>query len=473
MGEEIPTSHFRPEDFADFRQSLEAETALLSRQLEAQRFSQAPLCAGFELEAWLVDPRGVPLALNQPFLRRLNHPLVVAELALFNIEINGSPVLLQGQALSRLHAELDDTKRRCRDAAIALGARMLTIGIPPALEEAQLDLAHMSPSSRYRALNEQVLKARDGAALRLDISGREELHTSHSNVMLESAATSFQIHLQVSPERAVRAYNAACMISAPMVAICANSPFLFGMDLWDETRIPLFEQAVHTGPAYRPRVSFGSGYLRHTMAECFQENLRHYPVLLPVRAEAPVADFQHLRLHNGTIWRWNRPLVGFDDSGQAHLRLEHRVVPSGPSGADSIANAALFYGLIEALSTLPEPPERQLPFNQARRNFYAAARQGLAAPCIWLDARRGRIAALLEDELLPLAHRGLQQLGIDATDSSRYLGIIGARLRSAQTGAHWQREWVRRHGRDMVAMSQAYLHRQQLGRPVHEWDYTC
>jgi len=396
MGEDIPTSQFSAEDFAAFRQVLEAETELLARHLGQGRFSRGPATAGFELEAWLVDPRGVPLAINQSFLQRLDNPLVVPELALFNIEINSTPVSLQGHALSRLHAELDRTKRQCRDTATGLDARMLTIGIPPALDESQLTLAHMYPSSRYRALNEQILRSRGGRPLQLDISGREELHTRHSDVMLEAAATSFQIHLQVSPDAAMRAYNAACMISAAMVAISANAPFLFGTDLWDETRIPLFEQAVHPGDRYRPRVSFGTGYLRHSLLESFRENLDHYPPLLPVRTESRPEDFHHLRLHNGTIWRWNRPLIGFDACGQPHFRLEHRVVPAGPSGIDNIANAALFYGLIEALSTQTKPPEARLPFTQARANFYAAARQGLSAPCIWLDGRRGEIGALLE-----------------------------------------------------------------------------
>ncbi len=473
MGEDIPSSHFSAEDFAAFRRVLEAETGLLEHQLEAGRFSPGPPVAGFELEAWLVDPRGVPVALNQPFLRRLDNPLVVPELALFNIEINGTPVALHGQALSRLHAELDHTKRQCRDTAAELDARLLTIGIPPALDEAQLDLSHMYPSSRYRALNEQILRARGGRPLQLNIIGREALHTRHGDVMLEAAATSFQIHLQLSPEIAMRAYNAACIISAAMVAISANAPFLFGADLWDETRIPLFEQAVHPGERHLPRVGFGSGYLRHGLLECFQENLRHYPPLLPTLTESRPEDFHHLRLHNGTIWRWNRPLIGFDAAGRPHFRLEHRVVPAGPSGIDSIANAALFYGLIEALSRQPEAPEWHLPFAQARTNFYAAARQGLNAPCTWLDGRRGSIGALLEQHLLPLAYAGLERLEIDTADSKRYLGIIAARLGNGQTGACWQREWVRRHGHDMIALSQAYLHHQQQGLPVHAWDHGC
>jgi hypothetical protein len=294
--------------------------------------------------------------------------------------------------------------------------------------------------------------------------------------MLESATTSFQLHLKVHPRHATRAYNAALVMSAPMVAIASNSPYLFGHDLWDETRIPLFEQSVavggFAGASHGPlrRVSFGSGYVRESIHECFIENEQHYPVLLPMRYYEGLEQMSHLRLHNGTIWRWNRPLIGFDYDGMPHLRIEHRVVPGGPTVVDVIANAAFFFGLMQTLMQAGTAPEQRLPFATARDNFYAAARHGLDTQVTWLDGRKGPVRALLLEELLPAARAGLELLEIDRDDIDKYLGIIEGRARSAMTGAAWQRAWVDRYGRDMEGLTEAYYLRQASGRPVHSWD---
>jgi hypothetical protein len=306
----------------------------------------------------------------------------------------------------------------------------------------------------------------------LDIRGGEALCTEHSDVMLEAATTSFQIHLQVKASEAAAFFNAALMLSAPMVAATANSPFLFGRQLWQETRIPLFEQAVAVGgdiagdaQVYR-RVTFGSGYLQSSLLELFQENLAHYPPLLPHCHDTAPEDLHHLRLHNGTIWRWNRPLIGFGRDGTPHVRIEHRVVPAGPSIADSIANAALFYGLVHALADVPAWPA--LSFAQSRANFYAAAKDGLRAEVLWRDAKVS-LRQLLLTELLPLAKQGLATLAIAEADIAYYLGIIEARIGSEQTGSRWQQAFVDRHGRDMQALTLAYLECQRSGLPVHEW----
>jgi gamma-glutamyl:cysteine ligase YbdK (ATP-grasp superfamily) len=334
----------------------------------------------------------------------------------------------------------------------------------------------MSDLKRYRALNEQVLRMREGEPLELDIHGRQHLSTTHRSVMLEAATTSFQLHLKIHPRDAVHAYNAGIILSAPMVAATANSPYLFGHDLWDETRIPLFEQSVAVGgmadASHGPlrRVTFGSGYARESIMECFVENEQHYPVMLPMQFHDGLEQMSHLRLHNGTIWRWNRPLIGFDYDGIPHLRIEHRVVPGGPTIVDAIANAALFFGLMQVLIDAGEPAEPHIPFATARDNFYAAARYGLDARITWYDGEKGTLRSLLLQQLLPQARSGLESLEIDRNDIERYLGVIEARLQSGQTGAAWQRAWVARHGNDMAAMTAAYLARQDAGRPVHAWD---
>jgi hypothetical protein len=292
--------------------------------------------------------------------------------------------------------------------------------------------------------------------------------------MLESAATSLQMHLQVSQEQAVRFYNAAHILSAPTVAVAANGAYLFGKDLWDDTRIPLFEQAVAvwggggSSESSIARVTFGSGYARESLLECFVENLERYPVLLPVVFPNEPTEFHHVRLHNGTIWRWNRPLIGVDAAGP-HLRLEHRVASAGPSIVDVMANMALFYGLAYAFVEDVPPPETRLPFAKTRANFYAAARYGLDSRVIWVDGREVGVRSLLLERLIPMAREHLQALGVDNGDIGYYLGIVQERLRLGRTGAAWQRAFVTKHGPDMGALVAAYAAHQRSGRPVHEW----
>jgi gamma-glutamyl:cysteine ligase YbdK (ATP-grasp superfamily) len=217
------------------------------------------------------------------------------------------------------------------------------------------------------------------------------------------------------------------------------------------------------------RVSFGSGYARRSITECFTENLQHLPVLLPMLFDDEPPQLSHLRLHNGTIWRWNRPLIGFDADGTPHIRIEHRVLPGSPTIEDAIANAALFYGLCMGLRMEPDLLAEQLPFSQAKDNFYQAARYGLNAHATWFNNQKIKIRHLLSEELLPLAQTSLQRLGIERDDSEHYLGIIKKRLERKQNGCNWQRLFVERYGADMPALTAAYLARQQAGAPIHEW----
>jgi hypothetical protein len=377
---------------------------------------------------------------------------------------------LRGGALTDMYQELSDTWGHCSDVAAELRARLVMIGILPTAKASDFVLANMSPLHRYHALNEQVLNQRGGEPLRLDVEGRDELLLEHGDVMLEAAATSFQIHLKINVEEGVRFYNAAKIISAPMVALCANSPFLLGADLWDETRIPLFEQAVAVGDSrLNQRVTFGVHYMQNSIAECFQANWRRYPILLPRLMDEPEDNLAHLRLQNGTIWRWNRPLIGFDAEHRPHLRIEHRVVPAGPSLLDSIANAAFFYGAVSALARLPVAPESLLSFQDAKDNFYLAAKSGLMAEIQWMDAGRVTLPQLVREHLLPLAKEGLLSLGIDSYEVDYWLGIIHDRVSLMRNGAAWQRAWVEKYGFDMHGLTESYIERQTGGRPVHEW----
>jgi gamma-glutamyl:cysteine ligase YbdK (ATP-grasp superfamily) len=476
MGQEISRSRFAAAEFEHFSQRVRVETELLAHLEADGRICQSGGVGGLELEAWLTRADGQPADLNVPFLERVARAAVVPELSRFNFEINVEPQALAGDGLARLGDELATTLAHCRAAAQSLDAKVIAIGILPTITAADLVPAHMSRMKRYRALNQQVLRQREGKPLALDIVGREHLSTTHHDVMLEAATTSLQAHLQVPASRAARYYNAAVLASAPVVAVAANSPLLFGKLLWEETRIPLFEQSVAVGgfDAARGgpirRVTFGSRYVERSLTELFQENVAHYPVLLPLIDDtAAPGELAHLRLHNGTIWRWNRPLLGFNQDGTLHFRIEHRVMPAGPTVIDMLANLAFFFGLCEGLASDPPAPEASIPFSQARDNFYQAARLGLAAHVVWLEGERCTVATLIRDRLLPLAQFGLSQLGVGRALAAHLLGIVESRARSGRTGAAWQREYFERHGRDAAALTCAYLERQQAGLPVHEW----
>jgi len=478
MGEEIHRGSFSQQDFDIFSEALRQQTELLKKWFAEGVFSEQPASGGFELEAWLIDSQAKPLAINEEFINKLNSDLVVPELARFNIELNGTPQILQGNALHKLQAELEQTWQNCCVTAQQLDSQLVMTGILPTVQDKDLCPENMSQMLRYQALNEQVLRLRQGKPLQLDINGHEHLKSTHYDVMLESAATSFQIHLQIPAHNAVRYYNAALATAAPLLAMATNSPYLFGKQVWEETRVPLFEQAVELGgiggAAFGPlkRVSFGSGYMRHSLMECFTENNEHFPILLPLVGVESSADadnrLPHLRMHNGTIWRWIRPLIGFDKDGTPHLRIEQRVIPAGPTIADGIANAAMFFGLMQSLVLSEQAIEDEIDFSVARDNFYAAARDGLSAQLTW-KSKKLSAQTLLKDELIPLAKQGLESLGLDTQDIEYYLGIIAMRVATGQTGSRWQKQCMQIFKGDFQAMTMQYLEHQQSGRPVHEW----
>ncbi|MDE8651541.1 hypothetical protein [Novosphingobium album (ex Liu et al. 2023)] len=476
MGQDIETAGFREADFAAFRQRLELETRSLGQGFAEGRLSREGPRIGFELEAWLIDRNCFPAPHNQSFLARLRDPMVVSELSRFNIELNGPPQMLAGDGLLRLERGLAASWRRCIGTAHDDVDTVIAIGTLPTLRESDLSLANITPSNRYLALNAELGKARRGAPLRIDIDCADaqgaHLRTCHSDVMLEAATTSFQLHLQAPCDRLPALFNASLLLSAPLVAIAANSPFLFGQPLWHESRIPIFEQALEqapprTGESDHRRVTFGAGYLGDDPTAIFAENLRDYPVLLPVPPHEPVERYAALRLHNGTIWRWNRVLVGFDADGTPHLRLEHRIMPAGPSVIDMIANAAFYYGAVHMLAQVSRPGREGLSFASARANFYTAAKHGLDAQVIWLDGRIQPVRDVLA-ELLPLAREGLARQGVTAGLIDRYLDVIGLRLASGRTGAAWQLAHHARHG-DLFRLTAEYLEHQRSGMAVHEW----
>ena len=470
MGDEIAQRHFEADDFSRFRQLLNEETDHIARLFAKDGFSIRGDVVGFELEAWIVDNQGQPLPINQELISSLDNPLVVPELSQFNVELNGSPSALTGKVFSRMLDELQATWRFCQQAAEAKDCNLVQIGILPTIRPDLLNANYMTDMLRYRAMNDRVISLRDGKPLPIDINGREALQLLHDDVMLEAATTSFQIHLQCKPDKAVRDFNAALVASAPMVAISANAPYLFGRNLWAETRIPLFEQAVNIGERHKSRVNFGTGYIKQSLLEIFEENKDQHSIMLPFVQAEPLHKYAHLRFQNGTIWRWNRPLIGFDYDGQPHLRIEHRTVPAGPTIRDCVANCAMFVGALRGLVDGKEPIEDQISFEDARLNFYEAARYGLDASITWVDGKLMTVRELVLEELLPAAHDAFLDCNLPQEEIDEHLGIIEGRVISGQNGSVWQRKWIDKNGPDFPALTLAYLERQESDIPVHKWE---
>ncbi|ASQ91228.1 hypothetical protein CHL67_10170 [Prosthecochloris sp. GSB1] len=477
MGSEISHTSFSETDFKRFRENLRRETRLLMDWFSSDSFDRNGDVCGFELEGWLLDETFLPAPRNEDFLRRVNSPLIVAELSKYNFEINADPHPLERGLPRYLDERLTTLWKTCSVHAEAMGCRVLMTGILPTVQDRMLTLENISSLQRYYALNREILRSRKSRPLNIRIEGNHDLlEITHNDVMAEAATTSLQIHLQVPPSTAARHYNAAHILSAPIVALAANAPFLFGRELWHETRIPLFEQAVML-PSFCDkngrvisRVTFGRDYARKSLMEVFLENLDGFPVLLPVTSDEDVSSLTHLKLHNGTIWRWNRPLVGVDGSGTPHLRIEHRVPSAGPTVPDVVANMLFFFGAIHYLLEKSVPPEKEISFEEIRKNFYSAAKEGLDAGIAWMGGKTCTVRELLLEELLPGAAKALAKKGLDPADIDYYIGeVLMIRCSTGQTGSQWQKSFIGKHGPRFEDMTRIYHQNQNLQIPVHEW----
>ena len=450
----------------------------------------APRRVGVEQEMFLTDRDGRAAPLSQPVLARLPEPNFTSELARFNLEVNLDPQSLDANFLGALEQRLTEAVDRVRAAAAEVGGEVILTGILPSLTEDDLTLANLSPDPRFRYLNDVISRAR-GGAIKVAIDGPDPIEVTLDSVMLEGASTSLQLHLQVDPAHGAALYNLAQLTAAPLLAAASNSPVLLGRRLWHETRVAVFERAVdfrsdaQVARRMPPRVCFGEGWLRQSLLEVFHDNAARYPVIMTLDAEpdprgrvaAGVAPrLSALCLHNGTVWRWNRPCYAVAD-GRASLRIESRVLPAGPTIRDEVANAALFYGLMLGLAhTAPQIPAR-LRFEDAKANFVAAAQHGLAARFVWTDGQTVSAQELLLEELLPRARAGLADAGVSDDDAERFLGIVEERVATGRTGSNWLLESVRdaRHlGPELWREAVILMSENQgSGDPVHRWSLSA
>ncbi|MGW3630909.1 glutamate--cysteine ligase [Streptomyces sp. NPDC005122] len=494
MGEKVVAGSFDLSDRQRYRGKLRECLAGLARLLEEKRFDRPKNLMGLEIELNLAGPDGMPRMMNAQVLERIASHDFQTELAMFNLEVNIAPHRLVGRVFDQLAEELGTSLAYAHRKAAEVDAGIVMIGILPTIDRDDLVSSNLSDGDRYTLLNDQIVAAR-GEDFALDIEGVEHLVCTSKSIAPEAACTSVQLHLQVTPARFADVWNAAQAVAAAQVVVGANSPFLFGRELWRESRPPLFQQSTDTRPpelqaqGVRPRTWFGERWVSSAY-DLFEENLRFFPPLLPIcDDEDPlevldaggVPKLAELVLHNGTVYRWNRPVYGIAD-GVPHLRVENRVLPAGPSVTDVVANAAFYYGLVRALAEEARPVWTRLPFASAAANFDAACRHGIDARLEW--PRRGRYGgvaevdavSLVRDELLPLAAVGLDAWGVEPADRDFYLGVIEDRCRLRVNGATWQAATFHQAletglSRDaaLAATTRRYGELMHLGEPVHTW----
>ncbi|MEV4940858.1 glutamate--cysteine ligase [Streptomyces zaomyceticus] len=494
MGEKVVADGFGPSDRQQYRRKLQQCLAGLARLLAEKRFDRPRNLMGVEIELNLTGADGLPRMLNGPVLEKIASPDFQTELGMFNLEVNIAPHQLGGRVFDRLAEEIGTGIGYADRKAGELDAGVVMIGILPTLTQDDLVYENLSAADRYALLNDQILAAR-GEDFTLDIHGVERLLCTSESIVPEAACTSVQLHLQVTPDRFAAVWNAAQAVSGVQIALGANAPFVFGREVWRESRPPLFQQATDTRPpelqaqGVRPRTWFGERWV-DSVYDLFEENLRYFPALLPICDEEDpllvldgggVPRLQELVLHNGTVYRWNRPVYGWVD-GVPHLRVENRVLPAGPTVTDVIANAAFYYGLVRSLADEPRPVWKRMAFEDAEANFDTACRHGIEAELRWpRSGRGGGIATvpavrLVLDELLPLAAAGLDAWHIEPADRDFYLGVIEQRCLRRVNGASWQADTFHRaleSGLDreaaLAATTRRYRTLMHAGEPVHTW----
>lgn len=488
MGDPNVSSITDEADRQAFMKSLLDEVQALERMLERGMIETGKRRIGAEQEMFIVNSAWKPALAALDVLEQIDDPRFTHELGLFNLEANLGVQEMDRHCLRRMEQEAQEVYGIAREAAQDVRCEIALAGILPTLGRDHLGLDAMVPTARYHALNDALRKLR-GRDFEFTINGIDQLTVRHDNVMLEACNTSFQVHLQVAPEEFARLYNIAQVVTAPLMAAAVNSPILLGHRLWQESRIAVFEHSVdarsetHRTRGLKPRVHFGDHWVDDSVVEIFKEDIARFRVILTTeteddplgmvdRGEPP--KLNALRLHNGTVYRWNRPCYGVHN-GVAHLRIENRVIPSGPTVLDEVANAAFFFGMMAGFASGDDDVRDRFDFGEVKANFLAAARDGLRAQLHWYDDQYLTAKELILDQLLPLARSGLHAVGIDGDDIARYLGVIQDRVEQRRTGARWMLESIAgmqgqgTPDQRMRCLVASMVNQQSSGEPVSHW----
>jgi hypothetical protein len=488
VGEEVKRTTYDHAHRREYRRKVQLCLDVFETILAQSRFDSDRPLTGMEIECNLVDADYQPAMSNRYVLEAIADPAYQSELGAYNIEFNVPPRPLPGHTALDLEAEVRASLNDAEIKASSGGAHIVMIGILPTLMPEHLDHGWMSESTRYAALNDSIFSAR-GEDIQINIAGPEPLSWSTATIAPESACTSMQLHLQVAPGDFAANWNSAQVLAGPQLALGANSPFFFGHQLWSETRIEVFAQSTDTRPeelttqGVRPRVWFGERWIT-SILDLFKENIRYFPSLLPeLSDEDPVAELaagripalSELRLHNGTVYRWNRPVYDVVD-GRPHVRLENRVLPAGPTVIDMLANSAFYYGMLHSLSEAEDPLWTRMSFAAAHSNFVDAARHGIQARLQWPGLGQATTQELVLNTLLPMADDGLRRWGVDAEVRDRFLGVIEGRAATGRNGASWQVSTVRAlqdggmtRPAALAEMLRRYCEHMHANEPVHTW----
>lgn len=488
MGEERVRLAEDNEQVQTFMKHVLRDMRALKTMLEDDWIETDTMRIGAEQELCLVDSNLKAFPKSMEILEALGEGNYTTEFARFNLEINMDPLTFEGDCLSQMEQNLHREVEVVRNAAREMGGDILLTGILPTIRKMDVDMKNLTPLRRYEALCEAINKLR-GKEYELRIQGMDELLMKFDSPLLEACNTGFQVHLQVKPDEFVNRYNIAQAVTAPVLACAVNSPVLFGKRLWAETRVALFHQSIDTrqvGDHLRdssPRVTFGNEWLQDSILDIYKEDISRYRVMLSANVmeeveqmmkEGKAPDLMALKVHNSSVYRWNRPCYGVGN-GKPHLRIENRVFPSGPTVVDEVANAAFWLGLLNGFEDEHKDITQELDFDNAKMNFFAASKLGLDTKFVWTKDRKITAVDLIKDELLPIARHGLEKANIDSSDIDTYLGVIGERVDSAQTGSYWvvksYGNLIKESNREQTlsAITTSMIKNQKKGEPAHKW----
>ena len=493
MGEQRVSKVTDQKQMQKFVKSLLKDVQALEYMIDNDWFDTGITRMGAEQEMALVHKDTYkPNCIAMEVLDKMKeHPWVETELAKFNLETNLTPRELTKACFSQLHKENATKLDKIQAVLDEMDTNIVLTGILPTLRKFDLDMENLTPKKRYKALMEAINEQLIGTAYELRLTGIDELLVKHDSPLLEACNTSFQIHLQVDPDDFVHVYNIAQAITAPVMAIAANSPIVFGRRLWHESRIALFQQSLDTRTTHdhmrerSPRVSFGKNWLQDSIMEIYKEDISRFRVLissdvtedsLEMIKNGEVPKLRSLQVHNSTVYRWNRPCYGISDNGKPHLRIENRVIPAGPTVLDEVANACFWLGLTLGMADEIEDIRDLMSFEDARDNFGKAARFGIDSKFTWFNDRKVTCVDLIINELLPLARKGLKKRKVAQKDIDLYLGIIQERAECHMNGARWQlrsyTELIKKSTRDeaLTVLTAAIIKNQQSGIPGHKWE---
>ena len=486
MGEHIVKSTFDEIERKVFVENLIDDVKALEILLDQGLIEDNVVRIGAEQEMCIIDKEYRPSGESLNLLEKIDDPHFTTELASYNLEANLDPFKLEKDCFHKMEQLLRSLLGKAKSEAEKLGLRILLTGILPTISKTEMEMGFMTPIPRYYKLNEN-LRALRGDDFKLRLKGVDELALNHGSVLFEACNTSFQLHLQISPQDFIKSYNWAQAIAGPVLGIAANSPLLMGRELWKETRIALFQQSLDTRKSTHalkeqiPRVGFGDRWQQGSAAEIFKEDISVHPIILtkPIEQNSlqllengAIPKLQALNLFNGTVYRWNRPCYGVSN-GKPHLRIENRYIPSGPSIIDEMANLAFWVGLMSGRPKKYDDMANIMDFREAKLNFIKSAITGRQTVFSWLGESMP-LEKLIFEELLPIAYEGLKKQHVDHKDIERLLGVIEERARRG-TGAEWQVRNYRRLRKQvkldsaLVQLTKAMYKNQQTKLPVFEW----